>query len=43
MRLWDSPDTPGFQKFIKAYSSGNVDAYNKSVISEAGHTGRTGR
>lgn len=43
MRLWDSPDTPGFQKFIKAYASGNVDAYNKSVIAEAGHTGRTGR
>lgn len=43
MRLWDSPDTPGFQNFIKAYSSGNIDAYNKSVVAEAGHTGRTGR
>lgn len=43
MYLWDSPDTPGFQKFIKAYSSGNIDAYNKSVVAEMGHTGRTGR
>lgn len=43
MYLWDSPETPGFQKFIKAYSSGNIDAYNKSVVAEMGHAGRTGR
>ncbi len=39
MYLWDSPDAPGFQKFIKAYSSGNIDAYNRSVIAEQGYAG----
>lgn len=37
MYLWDSPDTPGFQKFIQAYSSGKIDEYNSSVITEMGY------
>lgn len=34
--LWDSNDTPGFQRFIKSVSSGNMREYNNWVLQQEG-------
>lgn len=38
MHLWDSNDTPGFQKFITAMASGKVAEYNTWAIKQDGYT-----
>lgn len=38
--LWDSKDTPGFQKFIKAMASGNTREYNNWVLAQEQVSGK---
>ncbi|MCB9807422.1 hypothetical protein H6768_06160 [Candidatus Peribacteria bacterium] len=42
MYLWDSRDTPGFQRFIQAMASGKTREYNDWVTAQEGARGKRG-